>query len=100
MNLYSVRNTKIVRKTPKVLSKMFVLKYQLQAQVDIFVDKSREIMTFMKWAKVCEIPCLDVSKAQIFHGRFGSSVYRLYIRTLNDMKANTIWIMTPAKPKI
>ena len=66
-----------VRKTPKVLSRMLVLKYQLQAQVDILVERSREIMTLMKWATVWEMPCLEVSKAQIFQGRFGFSVNRL-----------------------
>jgi len=73
-----------------VLSKILVLKYQLQAQVDILVDKSNDIMTLIKCANVCDIPCFDVSIAHIFHGRFGNYVYRLYINTLNDIAANTI----------
>lgn len=56
---------------------MFVLKYQLHAQVDIFVDKSKDIITLIKCATVCDIPCFDVSNAQIFQGLFGSYVYRL-----------------------
>lgn len=56
---------------------MFVLKYQLHAQVDIFVERSSEIMTFMKWAKVCDMACFDVSSAHILQGRLGSSVYLL-----------------------
>lgn len=71
MKFYTVLKVKIVRKTPKVLSRMFVLKYQLHAHVDIFFDKSKDIITLIKWATVCDIACLDVSKAQIFHGLFG-----------------------------
>lgn len=89
-----------MRNTPNVLSNILVLKYQLHAQVDILVDRSREIITLMKCASVCDIPCLDVSIAHMFHGRFGDYVYRLYISTLNDITANIIWTITPAKPNI
>jgi len=71
MKFYIVFNVRIVRKTPNVLSSIFVLKYQLHAQVDIFLDKSKDIRTFIKCADVWEIACFDVSKAQIFQGLFG-----------------------------
>ncbi len=71
MNVSNVLKVSKVRNTPKVLSRMFVLKYQLHAHVDIFDDKSNDIITFIKWANVCDMPCFDVSSAHIFHGLLG-----------------------------
>ncbi len=89
-----------MRNTPNVLSSIFVLKYQLQAHVDILLERSNEISTLIKWADVWEIPCFEVSNAHIFHALLGYYWYRLYINTLKDKAANTTCMIIPANPKI
>ena len=82
------------------MSNTFVVKYQIQASFDKWVDKVNDMATFIKCANIWETPCLDVSMAQIFHGLFGNYLYRLIIKTLKDRNPKITWTMTPAIPNI
>ncbi len=70
----------------------------MHASLSSLVESSIEIITLMMWARICDTPCLDVSRAQIFQALFGFSLYLLYIKTLKESAPSMTWMRIPANP--
>ncbi len=63
--------------TPRVLSRMLVVTYQMQASLASLEESCMEMAMLMKWASSWDTACLEVSMAQIRQARLGRSMYRL-----------------------
>ena len=88
-------------RTPKVLSRIFVVKYQRHSSDVLSLQVSAiEIVKLMKCANSCDISCFEVSNIHIFQGLGGFSKHRFRIKTEKESTPKLTWIRTPTNPTI